>query len=115
MNTNELAQHLNDPTRADVAGDIDRQALTRELIDDGEALELLAVGAGVEYKVIRPYLAHGHRRQWPRPRARYTPARPLFRHLQLVQSPETVSAIRTHRVTAARQEDLDAPIAIPRV
>src|ERR1700692_3908894 len=113
VNADQFTQHFDDPAGADAAGYVDRQTLASELIDHGEALELLPISTGIKYKVIRPYLAHGHRCQRPRPRGRYTPARPLFRHLQLVQPPETVSAIGTHRVTAARQEDLDAPIAIP--
>src|SRR5258708_19015911 len=110
VNANQFTQYLDDPAGADAPGHVDRKALARELIDHGEALELLTIGAGVEYKVIRPYLTHRHRCQRPRARGRYTPAWPLFRNLQLMQPPEPVSSIRAHGVTAAHQEDLDAPV-----
>jgi hypothetical protein len=115
VNADQSAQYLDDPAGADAPGHVDRKALASELIDHGEALELLTISAGVEYKIIRPYLTHGRRRQWPRSRSRHTSARPFFRHLQLVQPPEPVSPISTHDVPSARQEHLDAPVAIPGV
>src|SRR5271165_4250422 len=115
VNADQFAQHFDDPSGSDAASYVDRQALPSELIDHGETLELLAVGAGVEHKVIGPYLAHSHRCQRPWARDRYTPAWPFSRHLQLVQPPKAVRSIRTHGVTAAREEDLDASIAIPGV
>jgi hypothetical protein len=43
---------LDHPARPDAAGDINSQRLTRELVDDGQALQALAVGAGVEQEVV---------------------------------------------------------------
>ena len=56
VNADKLREHLDDPAGADAAGDIDRQALPRELIDHRQALQLLAVGAGVEHEVVGPDL-----------------------------------------------------------
>ena len=66
VNADQLAQHLDDSAGADAAGHIDRQALARELIDHRQTLQLLAVGAGIEHKVVGPDLAHGRCRQRPR-------------------------------------------------
>jgi hypothetical protein len=37
---------------ADRTSHIDEQALTREFIDQGQALELLPIGAGIKDKVV---------------------------------------------------------------
>ena len=41
MKTDQLREHFDDPTRADRARNIDRQAFAGELIDDRQALQLL--------------------------------------------------------------------------
>src|SRR5580693_5520976 len=48
----QARQHVDDSRRANASVDIDRQPLLGELVRHGEALELLPVGAMVEYKVI---------------------------------------------------------------
>src|SRR5450755_3317389 len=114
-NADQLAQHLDDSAGADAAGHVDRQALMRKLINDRQTLQLLPVGAGIEDEIVRPYLAHGGWRQWPRTRTSYTPPCPLFRHLQLVQPPEPMGPIGAHPMSASLHKDLDAPISVPRV
>lgn len=69
MNADEPREHLDHAARADAAGNIDGQALAGVLIDPREALQLLAVGTGVEDKVIGPDLVRAAGSQ--RPRARY--------------------------------------------
>jgi len=44
-----------------------------------------------------------------------SPPRPLSRHLQAMQTPQPVRAIRTHHVPPTRQVHLDAPISVSRV
>ena len=50
------------------AGDVNRQALAGEFIDDREALEALTIGAGVEYEIVGPKVVRPHRRNRPRPK-----------------------------------------------
>ena len=45
----------------------ERQALAGELIDDGEALDLLAARAGIEHEVVGPDMVGAERGQRPRP------------------------------------------------
>src|SRR5579872_6906993 len=72
MDADQFAQHLDDPAGTDASGHVDRQTLASELIDHGQALELLSIGAGINEKVISPHLTHGHCRQWPWARSRHT-------------------------------------------
>src|SRR5690606_28293888 len=61
----EPRQHLDDSPGADAAGHVDGQALPGELVDHGQALDLLAIGAGVEDEVVGPDAVRTARRQWP--------------------------------------------------
>ncbi len=61
-----LREHLDDSSGPKAPSDVDRQALARELVDHREALELLTVGAGVEYEVVRPHLVCTGCRNGPR-------------------------------------------------
>jgi hypothetical protein len=76
-------QHLDDPACAEAAVDLDRQAFLGPFVGDGQALELLAVGALVEHEVVRPHPVGAGRRLRPRPAAGDARARPPARHLQL--------------------------------
>lgn len=62
----QTAQNLNDAPGADAASHIDRQALSGVLVDDREALELLAVGTAVEDEVVSPDAIRGKRWQGAR-------------------------------------------------
>jgi len=115
MNTHQLAQHLDDSPRADIACHIDRQALTRKLIHDRQTLELLPVGAGIEHEVIGPHLAHGRCRQRPWAADCHAAPRPFSGHLQPMQAPKAVRTVSAHRVTASLEEHLDAPVPVARV
>ena len=55
----QSAQDLDHPSRADAAGDVDRQTLAGELVDQREALELLSVGTRDRTRSRTP------RRDWP--------------------------------------------------
>ena len=46
MGGNELAEDLDDSPGPDAPGDVDGEALATELVEDREALQLLAFGAG---------------------------------------------------------------------
>ena len=63
VDAHETGEHVDDAARADAAGDVDGEALARPLVDDGEALELLAIGAGVEDEVVRPDVIPAGRRR----------------------------------------------------
>ena len=63
----EPGQNLDDAARANGSGHVDRQALASELVDDGEALDLLTARAGVEHEVIGPDVVGTECRQRPRP------------------------------------------------
>ena len=54
MNTHQLAEHFDYPSRANAAGYIDGQALMRKLVEHRQTLQLLLVGATIEHKVISP-------------------------------------------------------------
>src|ERR1017187_2214077 len=54
VKAHQAGQDLDDARRADAAGGVDRQTLVGELVDDGQAFELLAVGARVEDEVVGP-------------------------------------------------------------
>jgi hypothetical protein len=110
VNADQLAQYLDDATGADAPSHVDRQTLAGELIDHRQALELLTVGAGVEYRIIGPY--------WPmaiggngRGRLAVTRRRGRFLGTCSLYSRQRRGA-RSVLMTAARQEDLDAPIAV---
>ena len=64
-------QHLDHAAGADAAVDLDRKPSFVHLVGDGQALQLLAVGAPVEHEVVRPHLVGATRRvrPWPRPGA----------------------------------------------
>jgi hypothetical protein len=78
----------------------------------GETLELLAIGAGIEDKVIRPDMVVSHGRQWPRTDTSDAPTRPAARDLQPSLSPEAMAPIRTHDVPLSPQKDPDSSIPI---
>ena len=54
MQADQPAEHLDDAGAADRASDVDRQAFTRVLVNDSQALELLAVGTSVKDEVVGP-------------------------------------------------------------
>lgn len=54
MRAHKLREQLDDSRRTNAPGNIDRQTLAGVLVDDREALQLLAVGAGVVHEVIGP-------------------------------------------------------------
>lgn len=66
VNADQATEHLAHTAGADAALNVDLQALARPLVDDGQALQLLAIGAGIDHKVIGPHLVRPRRRQGPR-------------------------------------------------
>jgi len=53
VHAHELGEHFDDPAGADTSCHIDRQTLARVLIDDRQAFQLLAIGAGDLPGVLR--------------------------------------------------------------
>ena len=97
------------------AGDVDRQALPRELVDDRQALQRAPVRAGIEHEVVRPDVIDRRRRQRPRATGGHASARPLLRHLQALLPPQPIHAVGAQRVALALEEDPDRAIAVPRI
>ncbi len=54
LRTHQARQYVSDSPGADAPGHVDRQTLVGEFVDHREAFELLAVGAGIEDKVVGP-------------------------------------------------------------
>ena len=113
METDESGEHLDDTARPNAAGHIDREAFTGELIDDGQALERAAIGAGVEDEVVRPDVIDRRRRQWARPSGGEAPPWPPFRHLQRGMAPESIRPLGTEHMPLTLQEDADLAVAVP--
>ena len=89
----EAREHLDQPLGADGACDVDGQALPGELVDDGQAFELLAVGTGVEDEVVGPDEVRTNGWQRTRPAAGDPPPRPAARQLQPGLAPQPVRAM----------------------
>src|SRR6476661_2973133 len=67
-------QHLDHALRTDAAGDVDGQALARELVDDRQTFEALPVGTGIEYEVVGPQEDGTRSRKGPWSGARHAPS-----------------------------------------
>jgi len=85
------------------------------LVDDGQTLDLLAIGAGVEHEVIGPDQVGAGRRQRPRPAGGNASPRPPARQLQPGLPPQAMGTMPSPGVALAPQEDADAPVAIARI
>ena len=59
VNADQFGKDFNDALGADRAGNIDGEAFAGELIDHGEAFNLLAIGAGVEHEIVGPDVIRG--------------------------------------------------------
>src|SRR5437016_5405673 len=115
MFTEQAAEHFNHACRADATRHIDGEALARELVDHGEALEFLAAGAGIVDEIVGPHLIRS--RGWQRTRAcssdasRWSPPR----QLQACATPESIRSMRSHRMALPAQEDAHAPVTMARI
>jgi hypothetical protein len=56
VDAHELRQHLDDSLGSNAPSHIDDERISSPLVDDGQALQLLPVGAGVEDEVVGPDL-----------------------------------------------------------
>src|SRR6476620_9829843 len=108
-------QHLDHALRTDAAGDVDGQALARELVDDCQTFQALPVGTGIEYEVIGPQEIGSGGRNGPRSGGCYTPSATASRQLQLRYAPQPMRTMPAHVKALPAQEDADAPIAIARI
>ena len=111
MSADEPRQHLDDVPRANAARDLDGEALAGPLVDDGQTLQLLAVGATVVDEVIGPHVI-GYRR-WcrPWPATGLTPSRPsaIRRMIRFVRAVPRDGA--TSGSSPATRHDLDAAVS----
>jgi len=107
MHADELCQHLDDAARPDPAGDVDREAFARPLVDDRQALQRLSVGARVEDEVVRPHVIDAGRR--------HAPTRSAPRHLQPGLTPQAVRPVGAHHMALPLQEDPNPPIPVARI
>src|SRR5687767_4264740 len=99
--------------RSNPPGHINRETLSRELIDDRQALQAATIGAGVEHEVVRPHVID--RRRWQRPRTTggHPPTRPFLRHLEALRPPQAVHPVGAQHVALALEEDPDRAVAVP--
>ncbi|CFT65394.1 Uncharacterised protein [Burkholderia pseudomallei] len=115
MKADQLGQDFDDTSGTNRSGHVDCQAFTRVLIDHRQTLQLLAVGARVEYEVVRPNVSCRRRRLRPRALDRHASTGSLARHLQPGKTPQPPSPVGAHRVTLPLQKDLDAAVTITRI
>ncbi len=86
-----------------------------ELVDHGQALELLPVGARIEDEVVGPNVICCSRRQRPGSAGRQAPPRTLTRQPEAGLPPDTTCPIYAHRLALTTQEDPDPPVAVARI
>jgi hypothetical protein len=115
VEAHELRQYLDDAARPNPAGNVDRQALAGELVNDRQALQRAAIGAGVEHKVVRPHVIDAGGRERTGAAGRHAPARPFPRHLQLLLAPQAIPPISAEHMALAFKKDPDGAIAVPRI
>jgi hypothetical protein len=87
----------------------------REFVDHGQTLELLAVGAVIEYEVVRPDMVGSSRWEWSRSTRSKTTAWPFARQAEARLVPQSTRAINAHGETLPAQKDTNATVAITRV
>ena len=112
LRADELREHLDHALGTDRAGHVDGQALVGELVDHRQALDLLALGGGVEDEVVGPGEVGIARCQRPRTAGGDAPLRPSPWQLQPRLTPQPVRAVYAERVALAAQEDADALVAV---
>ena len=115
MQADELGQHLDHTLGTDRARHIDDQALAGGLVDDRQALDLLAFSGGVENEVLSPDRVGLEGREGTGPAGSNAPAWPLLGQQQARLAPQAVRARPTQLKALAPQEDADAAVAVARV
>ena len=97
MDAHQAAEDFDDAPGTDAAGHVDGQALVGELVDYGEALELLAIGAGVEHEVVGPDAVGRAGRKWSRAAGRHASPGTFPRQAEPRLPPEPARTVDTHR------------------
>src|ERR1039457_781232 len=115
MYADQAGEHVNDASGTDASGYVDGEALAGELVDHGEAFELLSVGTGVVDEIVGPHLIRPRRGQWPRSRSGYPSPRSAPWQLQPGDAPQPIRALRSHRMTLPAQKDVHAAITVARI
>lgn len=94
---------------------MDGQALTGELVDDGEHAECLAVMGAIHDEVVGPDVVLVRRSQpdaGPVMEPEPPPLRLLLRNLEPFTPPNVLDPLETDRPTILLQQPVDAPISI---
>ncbi len=115
VSADELGQGPDHPLGTDGACHVDRQAFPGELVDDGQAFDLLAIGAGIEDEVVGPHEVRVGGRQRSGPAGGNPASRTPPRQLQTRLAPEPMGTLLGELVTGPAQEDAHAPVAVARI
>ena len=114
----QVRQHIDDIGALELAGDADREAFPRELVDDIEHPERSAIMRAVVYEVVRPDVVRPFGAQ-PNARAVIQPkpfALRLFGgNLQPFTLPDSLNTLVVHRPSGAAQKFCDPAVAIATV
>ena len=106
----QLAEHFNDPTRANASLDIEGKTLSRVLVRDAQALHFLPVAAGVKNEVVGPDLIGTRCRVGARALTTNTLARATTGLLKAFQPPKPFHSFVIHEVSATTQKGPHKPI-----
>ena len=115
VDAHQPREHCHHAAKTDEAGYGDCQALTRVLVDDGQALDLLAFCFGVEDKVVRPHRVGLEVRVGQRSNTDNAPARSLPGKQQASLAPDAVGGRPAQLQASEAQGDKDAPVAVTRL
>lgn len=115
METDQAGEYSDDAPRADRAGDVDRQTLMREFVDDRQAFDLLPVGTGIEDEIVGPDVMGGAWRQRAGSRGGDAPARSFPRQLQPSLAPQAFGARGAHGQALTPEKDPDPTITVARI
>jgi hypothetical protein len=115
VDAHEPSEDSDNAAGPDTASNVESQTFMGELVDDRKALQLLAVGAGVEYEVVRPDVIGSPWRQRSRSAGGQAAVWTFARQPEAGLAPQATSTVDPHGVTFASKEDANAPVAIARV
>lgn len=115
MSQKQFAEHMQDVLAVELAPDMDGQALPRELVDDGQHPERLAVMGAIHDEVIGPNVVPVCRSQ-PDARTVIKPEpaslRLLLWNLEPLTSPDALDPFQANRPAILLKQPVDAPVSI---
>ena len=110
VDRDQLGQDVDDASGSDGPGDIDRQGFVGVFVDNGQALDLLSIGAGVEDEVVGPDVVGSPWRVGTSTTRRRSSSRALPGQLQAGLPPEPVGTMNAKGyglLVAERSEFVD--------